>query len=89
MKRSRIIAILAIQAPAAAPCFPDRVTWLEYLIAAAQDAELEHVPENSPIAGDGLNVNFSPCGDCVFTVTQRERKGMDCQPGWWAERTAP
>lgn len=88
MKRSKIIAILAIEAPAAAPCFPDRGTWLEYLIAAAQDAELEHVPENSPLAGEGLNVNFSPCGDCAYSAAQRVRIGLDCVPSWWRERTA-
>ena len=68
-------------APAAPPCFPDRLTWIEYLKTALDD-----VKRFGPLDLRGpeprFNYRFDFCGECTAKHAHAMQVQSRCRPGY-------
>lgn len=79
-------------APVAPPCFPTRLGWLEYLVAAAQAQKpgmrecMRGGPgEDGPLVFEAgkpvrLNYELNFCADCLEPYRAEQRKRGKCNP---------
>lgn len=69
--------MISLHAPPAPKCFPDRVSWIEYLHAA--QASLKS-PNSRPFKGETYQPEFLFCRDCL-PATRREKAAQGlCHP---------
>lgn len=78
--------IAAALAPVSPPCFESRVSWLEYVRAAADDVPKAHRPRAYPLVflkppvAVQFNTNFNFCSGCLDEHKAAMRAQDRCQP---------
>ncbi len=79
-------AMVWMLAPAAPPCFADRLTWLEFLASAAEEQRpgrplvlLMPADESRPPA---FNHDYPFCAACTAPYQQSMQQQGRCRPTW-------